>query len=275
MRTLKLTIAYDGTDYAGWQVQSGQRTIQGVLQETLQQILQEPVSILGSGRTDAGVHALGQVAHLRTRSTMPTLRLLRSLAALLPNDIAVMRVEEAPPTFHAQYQVASKRYRYQLTTALVTTPFQRRYVYQVFWRLNLAAMRREVRRLMGRHDVRAFQKASRVVKDTRRGILDASFRTRRSGLITIEVEATGFLYGMMRNMVGTVLAVGRGKLPEGTIARALRTGRRDLCGPPVPACGLMLVSVKYGAFLTRSATRVEGRPPESAGQAGRIARRRR
>jgi tRNA pseudouridine38-40 synthase len=254
LRTLKLTIAYDGTVYAGWQVQPGRRTIQGVLQEVLSRVLQEPVTVVGSGRTDAGVHALGQVAHVRTRSAMPALRLLRALAGLLPEDIAVLRVEDVHPSFHAQHDVVSKRYRYRMVRSPVVSPFDRRYVYQMYWPLNAAAMRRELRHLGGLLDLRAFQKAGRPVRDTRRRISAAVLRTGRGRTLTIEIEANGFLYGMMRAIVGTLIDVGRGRRPEGTLAKALRTGDRELCGTASPARGLFLMSVRYPSTRARPPT---------------------
>jgi tRNA pseudouridine38-40 synthase len=245
LRALKLTLAYDGTRYAGWQVQPGRQTVQGMVEGALRQILREPVAVVGSGRTDAGVHALAQVAHVRTTAAVPADRILRALAGLLPHDIAVLRVEDVHPSFHAQHDVVSKRYRYRIAASPVVSPFDRRYVWQVYWRLRVATMRREVQALRGRHDFRAFQKSGRPVKDTRRRIFDARLIARRGGGLAIEVEADGFLYGMMRAIVGTVVAVGSGKLPPGTVARALKTGDRSLCGQAAPARGLFLVSVTY------------------------------
>ncbi|MBI4354540.1 MAG: tRNA pseudouridine(38-40) synthase TruA [Candidatus Omnitrophica bacterium] len=256
MRTLKLTIAYDGTRYAGWQVQPGSKpTIQGVLQDALRRILGERVSVLGSGRTDAGVHAVGQVAHLRTRASMAPERLFLALNHLLPPDIAVRDVREAPEQFHAQFDAVSKRYRYRLVNGPIVLPFERPYVQQIRAPLNARLMQREAAVLRGRHDMAPFQRTGRPVRDTRRTISDISVRRQaclpsdirggQGSLITIEIEADGFLYMMVRIIVGTLINIGRGYRPPGTIARILRTRDKRLVGPTAPARGLMLLQVRY------------------------------
>lgn len=249
MRTLKLTIAYDGTRYGGWQVQIGHQaskpTIQGTLEQTLRQLLRERVAVIGSGRTDAGVHALAQVAHIRTRSLMPVVRLLRSLNQLLPPDIAVTRIEEASAHFHAQYRAVKKRYRYRIFTGHVVPPFIRPYVHQVYTPLNLARMRREAAALRGRHDFRAFAKAAATTRrSTKRTIGDVRL-VRRSGELHLDVEGNGFLHTMVRSIAGTLIDVGRGKLPPGTVKRMLATKNRRMTGTTAPAKGLTLVSVDY------------------------------
>lgn len=246
MRTLKLTLAYDGTAYAGWQMQAGGRpTIQGVVQEVLRRILQEPVHLIGSGRTDAGVHALAQVAHVRTDAILPVTRLQHALNSLLPSDIVVTGLEEAPRTFHARFAAKTKRYRYRLVTGPVVLPFERCYVHHVRRHLNVAVMRREAMALRGRHDVRAFHRSGRPVADTRRTIVEACVIRRDPSHLDIDIEADGFLYMMVRSIVGTLLDVGRGSRPAGTVARILKTQDRRLVGPTAPAKGLCLVGVTY------------------------------
>ncbi len=268
MRTLKLTIAYDGTCYAGWQAQkrsgqwsvvSGQKkhkpTIQGTLEAVLSKILQEPVKVIGSGRTDAGVHALAQVAHVRTRTAIPTRRLLRSVNALLPRDIAVLRIGEWPQPFHARFDAVTKRYRYRIFTGPVVPPFVRPYVMHVRVPLNVAVMRREAAALTGRHDVRAFARApapkilvwggaSRKGHGTIRTITRVRLH-QQADEIHLEIEGTGFLHAMVRSIAGTLIDIGRGRLPPGTIRRMLRTGDRRLAGTTAPAHGLALVCVGY------------------------------
>jgi len=256
MRTLKLTIAYDGTRYAGWQIQqAGARgggrgarprpTLQGTLERVLQRVLREPVRVVGSGRTDAGVHALAQAAHVRTRSGLSTVRLVRSINALLPDDIAVMRLEDAERGFHARFDAARKRYRYRIFTGPVVPPFLRRYVHQIRVPLNVALMRREAAVLRGRHDVRAFARATSVRGLTIRRMTDVRIQRRNDELV-IEIEGEGFLHTMVRSIAGTLIDVGRGRLPPGTMRRALRVRDRRLIGTIAPAKGLTLVAVSYG-----------------------------
>lgn len=260
MRTLKLTIAYDGTRYAGWQTQRGSSlqpaacsqkpTVQGTLEQTLRRILQEPVKVIGSGRTDAGVHAVAQTAHVKTRTTLPHQRLLRSLNQLLPRDIAVTRLEEANGSFHARFDTIVKRYRYRLFTGAVVPPFIRPYVHHVRAALNIALMRREAAALHGRHDVRAFTRTSSIERGTIRTITRVALR-RHGDELHFDVEGTGFLHTMVRSMTGTLIDIGRGRLPAGTIRRMLRTGERRLAGTTAPPQGLTLISVEYGRTAPR------------------------
>ncbi len=256
-RTLKLTIAYDGTRYAGWQVQDrNQRsdvrsqkslkpTIQGTLERVLSRILQEPVRVVGSGRTDAGVHAIAQVAHIKTRSSVMCERLLRSLNQLLPPDIAVTQVEEAGEAFHARFTASRKRYRYRLFTGPVVPPFIRPYVHHVRAPLNLSLMRREAAALEGRHEFKAFARQGGAGRGTTRRTLTAVELKRRGSEIHLELEGDGFLHTMVRSITGTLIDVGRGHLLPGTVRRLLRTGKRQLAGTTAPACGLILTSVTY------------------------------
>ncbi len=260
MRKLRLTIAYDGTRYAGWQIQdrrpqttdrsrgATKPTIQGTIEAVLSRILQESVRVVGSGRTDAGVHALAQVAHVTTRSSVPRERLLRSLNQLLPPDVAVTRIEEADPSFHARFDAVAKRYRYRLFTGPVVPPFVRPYVSQVRSPLRVALMRREALRLLGRHDFSAFARRDGARPRRGRGStrrLTAIALRRRGQEIHLEVEGNGFLRTMVRSLVGTLLEIGRGRLPPGTIRRMLRTRDRRLAGATASARGLTLVSVTY------------------------------
>ena len=254
MRTLKLTIAYDGTSYAGWQVQVARRhgardkgrkpTVQGTLERVFGQILQEPVKVIGSGRTDAGVHALAQVAHVKTRSSISRQRLLRSLNALLPKDIAVTRLEETDTAFHARFDAARKRYRYRIFTGTVPPPFIRLYVHHVRVPLRVAAMRRELATLRGRHDFRAFARAPERGRTTVRAVSDARL-IRRGSELNLELAGNGFLHTMVRSIAGTLIDVGRGRLPQGTVRRMLKTRDRRLAGTTAPPQGLTLVSVEY------------------------------
>ena len=274
MRTLKLTIAYDGTRYEGWQTQRRRAagpTVQGALEQVLRQILQEPVTVVGSGRTDAGVHAAAQVAHVKTRSAISVPRLLRSVNQLLPPDIAVTRLAAVRASFHARFDAVRKRYRYRLFTGEVVPPFIRPYVYHVRAPLSLSGMRREAAALLGRHDFGAFARArkdggttpstryarsgsSRATSrgTTTRAITRLSLR-RQGQEIYLDVEGDGFLHTMVRTIAGTLVDVGRGHLPAGTLRRMLRTKRRKLAGIVAPARGLTLVSVRYAQHASRVA----------------------
>src|SRR3989338_5349968 len=273
MRTLKLTIAYDGTRYAGWQAQGSPSpglavtgrardhrtaasaaarrraphvlTVQGKLERILRIVLREPVKVIGSGRTDAGVHALAQVAHVKTQSDLPCSRLLRSVNALLPSDISVLEIEEAGPSFHARFDAVSKRYQYRVFLGEVVPPFIRPYVHQVRAPLNVALMRREAACLKRRHDFRAFIRMASGRTGTVRTLTDVEVM-RRGRELHVEVEGNGFLHTMVRSIAGTLLDVGRGYLPPGRIRAMLRTKQRRLAGTTAPAKGLTLVSVTYG-----------------------------
>ncbi len=247
MRTLKLTIAYDGTRYAGWQVQRSHRsqpTIQGTLERVLQRILRERVQVIGSGRTDAGVHALAQSAHVKTRATISCERFLRSANALLPSDIAVLRIEEVNKNFHARFSAKSKRYRYRMFTGAVVPPFIRSYVHHVRAPLNLALMRRELAALNGRHDFHAFARVGSKRRSSIRSIHTVCLR-RVGQELQLEVEGNGFLHTMVRSVAGTLIDIGRGRRPPGTIRRMLKSGARHLAGTTAPAKGLVLVSVGH------------------------------
>ncbi len=250
-RTLKLTIAYDGTRYAGWQVQAQrhqarqQPTIQGTLETILRRILQESVRVIGSGRTDAGVHAIAQVAHMKTRSSMSRERLLRSVNQLLPPDIAVTHIDEAPASFHARFTVTKKRYQYRFFLGDVAPPFIRPYIHQVQTPVNLRMMRREAAVLQGWHDFKAFGRASSLRQRKSTRAITAIALTRRDRELRLDVEGNGFLHTMVRSIAGTLLDVGRGRLPPGTVRQMLTTGKRQLAGTTAPAKGLTLVSVSY------------------------------
>ena len=249
-RTLRLTAAYDGSRYHGWQRQavrgrsSRTPTVQETIEAVLRKILQEPVAVIGSGRTDAGVHAIAQVAHVKTRSLLSCARLRRSLNQLLPQDIAVTAVEEARPDFHARFGARRKRYRYRIFIGAVAPPFIRPYVYHAPFGLSLRAMRRELSAIRGRRDFQAFARSSGAGRRTVRTITGASL-ARRGDELHLELEGSGFLHTMARSIAGTLIDVGRGRLPAGTVRRMVRTGDRRLAGTTAPPQGLCLMAVDY------------------------------
>jgi tRNA pseudouridine38-40 synthase len=255
MRTLKLTLAYDGTDFVGWQFQPGQRTVQQTLQDVLGKIAGETVSVVASGRTDSGVHALGQVVSVETDSRLSDEVLVRALNAELPDDMAVIAVERAPNDFHAIRDAARKRYRYVLQDGPVADVFSRRYAWHVFRPLDAGAMHRAAQALVGRHDFSSFETSGSERTTTVRTVFELSVARRpsRSGWrcgagadeIHVEVAADGFLYNMVRNIVGTLVEVGRGVRDETWPAAVLTARDRRSAGQTAPPKGLFLVSVDY------------------------------
>ena len=253
MRNLRLVLSYDGTDFHGWQVQPNAVTVQGCLREALEGILGGDVQLHGSGRTDAGAHALAQVANFKTASEMPPDNLLKALNGRLPPSIRVRRADEAPLDFHARYRVLSKVYQYRVWTREICPPFLWRYVHHYTFPLDLEAVSRAATFFEGEHDFASFaasqgrKERSRPEKrsGTRR-ILRSEFRRRgASAMLIFEVQGTGFLHHMVRNMVGTLLEVGRGKLQPDDIPRILQAREHPQAGPTVPAKGLVLVRVDY------------------------------
>ena len=244
-RRIKLLIAYNGTRYHGWQVQPQTATVQGALESCLSRITNTAVRLHGAGRTDAGVHALGQVAHFDTASRIPTSSLVRGLNGLLSDDIAVRRAIDVSPDFHARYDAAGKTYVYQIHNHAVPSALHAPFAWHVPQGLDVPAMQEAARLLLGRHDFSAFRGAARF--DTRqpvRLLYRLSLRKRSTRLFFV-ISADGFLYRMARSIVGTLVAVGRGAMPAQAIADMLRTGHRQLAGPTAPAHGLFLAHVSY------------------------------
>ncbi len=241
-RTLKLVLEYDGTYFSGWQVQKDMRTVQGVVQEVLGRVLGEPVRVVGAGRTDAGVHALGQVAHFKTRNPMPTGRILRALEGLLPEDVAVREVNEAPPDFHARFSAKARWYRYRIFRR--RRALGRQYGWFVPYKLDLARMEKAAGGLLGRHDFRAFCIATSVPERPFCTVSEATW-TEGEDELFFDIVADRFLHSMVRLLVGTMVEVGRGKLPPEAVEEALTSGERKLVGPSAPAYGLCLMEVRY------------------------------
>ncbi len=246
MRNLKLVIEYDGTAYAGWQTQtrSSVPAIQELLEKTLRKILHHRVDIYASGRTDAGVHALAQTANFKTVSSITTEKLKGALNALLPADIAVKRITEVPASFHSRYSAKSKTYRYTICNAPARPAIGREQMYYCYLPLDVKAMQREAACLAGRHDFSAFAASGRKSRDAVRTIKSIRVRKRRER-VEIDITADGFLYNMARNIAGTLIDVGRGKLSRGQVKKILDSRDRRKAGPKAPACGLCLMEVKY------------------------------
>lgn len=244
MRNLKLVVSYVGTRYAGWQVQPGVPTIQRVLEERIGRMLQEPVRIAGAGRTDAGVHARGQVANFQTASRIPVDGLVRGLNPLLPIDIAVLSAREVQESFHARSDARGKEYRYRISRAEVVTPFDAPFVNPVRGPLDIAAMRAAAGHLVGRHDFTSFCPADSEIQDKTR-TLSVSEVVEDGPEVHYRVVGDGFLRHMVRTLAGTLILVGRGRLDSGTIPSIVGARDRRRAGPVAPARGLVLEQVFY------------------------------
>lgn len=245
MRNIKLTLSYDGTDFHGWQRQPELRTVQGVLEDALTQLTGSRPATNASGRTDAGVHALGQVVNFLTISQHSTETFVRALNANLPHDVRVLTAEEKPQAFHATLDAKSKTYRYEIDNGNFADVFRLRYRWHVPRQLDVAAMARAGQFLVGRHDFHSFEtewpnRTSSVRTIFRLDVL------RSESLVSIEVEADGFLYNMVRSIAGTLMLVGAGKRAEAWVGEVLAAENRVLAGPTAPAKGLFLVKVDYG-----------------------------
>lgn len=248
MRSLKLTLAYDGTAYAGWQVQVNQPTVQASLEQAIAKVTGASIRTHASGRTDAGVHALGQVVSLETASPLSVDVLQRAINAELPDDIVARSVVEAPHGFHARRDAVKKRYRYQIHDGPTPDVFGRRYVWHLPRRLQHQAMHRAAQGLVGLHDFCSFETRGAERATSVRTV--STICVRRSPVengdrVMVEVEADGFLYNMVRAIVGTLVQVGRSAKPEHWPTEVLRAKNRKLAGPTAPAHGLFLVEVTY------------------------------
>jgi tRNA pseudouridine38-40 synthase len=244
MPLYRITVAYDGTSYQGWQVQPDGPTIQGTLQESLERMAGHAVSLVGAGRTDAGVHAEAQVAHFHLDLSIPTDGLLKGLNSLLPEDIRVRQAEEAPSGFHARYGARSKTYHYYLDRSPIALPFRSRFTHHYPHPLDRKAMDEAAGLFLGIHDFLAFAASATEVKTTVRECMTSRWRERGHELV-YEVKADGFLHHMVRNIVGTLLEVGRGKMSPEVIKDLFESRDRRLSGPTAPARGLHLVEVEY------------------------------
>lgn len=244
MRNIKLTISYDGTGYRGWQLQDNGATIQGEIERAVRKVFSKKHRIYGASRTDAGVHAAGQVAHFKTASTIPINKIALALNARLPADIAVTRAEEASLDFHSQYDAKSKHYRYHILNSNSRDPFSEKYAWRIPYKLNVTLMKKEAAVLLGRHDFRSFQASDKKERTSVRKITGIEIKKAKNK-ITINIRGDGFLYNMVRNIVGTLVDISRGYLPEGSMLKILKKRDRTAAGPTAPAKGLFLLEVNY------------------------------
>ena len=243
MTNYKLIIEYDGTNYSGWQIQPHQRTIQQEIEKALSKILNHKIKITGSGRTDAGVHALAQVANFKTTSTIKPANLKKALNSLINKDIRIKSITKAADDFHARFSAKRKTYRYQIALKEPSV-FERFYYNYIPYKLNLSLMKKEAKELLGTHDFKSFQGSARLAKDTKRTITKASL-IKKGDKLYFTIEGSGFLYNMVRNIAGTLIEIGRGKLHKGSIKKIIKSKNRKNAGPTAKACGLFLVRVRY------------------------------
>ena len=249
MRRIKVILCYDGTGFHGWQVQPRLATIQGALESALAEIEGAPVRVTGSGRTDAGVHALAQVGAFFLRNPIPPANLRKALNRLLPTAIRVLAVEEAEPGFHPIRDAVAKTYEYRIFRGEICSPFERRYVYHYPYPLDTERMAELAPLLEGEHDYTAFaaaDKSDALGLSKRRTIFSSRFHRREERLI-YRVRGSGFLKHMVRNIVGLLIEAGKGNVDEEAIGRYLRGETQQKAGPTAPPNGLFLVGVEYGS----------------------------
>ena len=270
-RNIKLVVAYDGTAYHGWQRQApGLPTVQGSIEAVLGRLLGQAVAVNGAGRTDAGVHACGQVANVHTADRrIPIANLLLAANARLPDDIALVSAAEVPPAFHASRSAAGKTYRYRIYLGPGKPVMRARYVYRYPRPLDTARMADAAGRLVGRHDFRGLASSGDQRDNTIRTITRCEL-AEGADEVHVTVAGDGFLYKMVRNIVGSLVEIGRGRWPPESIDRLLSTGDRALSGPSAPPEGLCLMSVRYPPEALRMpvAPARARRPPSSRGGIG-------
>jgi tRNA pseudouridine38-40 synthase len=245
MKNIKLVIEYDGTAYHGWQVQPNLRTIQGILQEQIGVITGERISLVASGRTDAGVHALGQVANFKTGCRIPLEAIKHGVNSLVPGDIAIRDIEQAGDDFHARFSAKSKLYEYRILNRLTPSPLERNFSWHISRRLEPNRMRKAAKLLEGTHDFSSFRSAKSDNLNPVRTLMTLEIRKAQSHLISIRIRADAFLKQMVRNIVGTLVDVGRGRIHPKDLTEVLRAQDRTKAGVSAPPHGLFLVDVEY------------------------------
>ena len=249
MRNIRLRLQYEGTRYQGWQKQtSTDNTIQGKMETLLTKMCGEPIEISASGRTDAGVHALGQVANFHTESAMSVEEILEYCNRYLPEDIAVVEVSEAAPRFHSRLNATGKRYRYRIINSQIPDVFWRRYATEEPEELDLDAMRKAAERLLGEHDFKAFTSAKKSKKSTVRRIDEIRIE-RIENRVEFVFTGNGFLQNMVRILTGTLIEIGDGRRTPEDVSEILEAKNRERAGYTAPACGLTLLEVIYGKMV--------------------------
>jgi len=240
VRNFKIVVEYDGAAYCGWQRQRNGVSIQQTLEEAIGLIIGEKVTLIGSGRTDAGVHAINQTANFKSNSLLPEEKIFRGINSVLPQDIVVKEIKEVSLEFHAQRDVQSKVYIYRICNQRLRPVLGRNYFWFIRFPLDLQRIKQAVQYLLGTHDFSCFCATGTDVKDRVRTITDITISSGDEGLIEIEVEARGFLKYMVRNIVGTLVEVARGKRDPRDLKEIIDSRDRNIAGVTAPACGLFL-----------------------------------
>lgn len=248
MRNIALLISYDGTDYHGWQCQPNLITVEEVLRQKVERIVNHSVKLYGGARTDSGVHAYGQVANFHTGNRIDINNLLKGLNSILPKDIRVISAEVVEDSFHARYSAKSKTYFYTILNQPFDSPFYSRYIWHIPYSINVTSMDRAIKIIKGVHDFSAFKKKNEVYHSNIREVLRAGVK-KRGAFIYIVIEATGFLRFMVRNIVGTLMLIGTGRIEEKALMDILLSCEREKAGPTAPAKGLFLKQIKYPSAI--------------------------
>ena len=246
-RNIRLTIEYDGTRFCGWQIQrkhKRSKTVQEEIEKAAKKLFGKKIKLRGAGRTDSGVHAEAQVANFKIDSNVPLLNIKKGLNSYLPRDIAILSVDRVSPTFHAQFDAKKKLYRYTIINRKVRSPLRKRHSAFVSYDMDIESMKRAAKYFIGKKDFRSFQASDKKEKTAVRHITRLDI-FHRSKVIEIYIQADGFLYNMVRNIVGTLIDVGRGRIKPESINEILAKKHRSLAGQTAPAKGLCLVKVIY------------------------------
>ncbi len=243
VNNIKLVIEYDGTNYAGWQQQKNGITVHEVLRTAIERVVVEEITLHGSGRTDAGTHAVGQVANFKTKSDIPNYNLVQAINTYLPKDVVVKSAKRVPDKFHSRYSAKSKVYRYTIFNSKNRSAIGRNYCLHYSAYLDVEKMQKASKSLMGKHDFSAFKSKSEVLSSVRT-VMKLDIR-KKGNFLTITIEADGFLYKMVRSIVGTLLEVGKGKMTIAEFNKIVKSGKRAKAGDTVTANGLCLLKVKY------------------------------
>lgn len=248
MRNIAMVVSYDGTEYHGWQIQPGLKTVEKALKEAIEKVVDHSVRLIAGARTDAGVHAIGQVVNFRTESTTPTQNILRGVNTLLPYDIRVTACLEVDARFNARVHAESKTYVYVVFNSHIISPFFFRYTWHVPYKLDVKFMNTLAGYLVGKKDFSAFKKKGEIYRKTEREILKAGVR-KKGNFIYFFIEGTGFMRYMVRNIVGTLLLGGMRRISEEDLLNIIDSKDRDMAGPTAPARGLFLKRIKYNSHF--------------------------